>query len=83
MSGLIGAGRTDVARAIFGVAPATDGTIKIDGQDYDHLHPEQAMRLGLAYVPEDRQLHGLVLPMNITANITLPMLAQTCQVWLV
>lgn len=76
MAGLVGAGRTDVARAIFGIAPATSGTIKINGQPVHITSPQQAMRLGLAYVPEDRQYHGLVLPMAICDNITLPILAE-------
>jgi rhamnose transport system ATP-binding protein len=76
MAGLVGAGRTDVARAIFGVEPATSGTIQVNGQEVRMTSPQQAIRLGLAYVPEDRQLHGLIPPMNITSNISLPMLGQ-------
>jgi rhamnose transport system ATP-binding protein len=75
MAGLVGAGRTDVARAIFGVEPPTGGRIEIDGREV-HIHsPQQAIDLGLAYIPEDRQLHGLIPPMNIIANISLPMLS--------
>jgi rhamnose transport system ATP-binding protein len=74
MAGLVGAGRTDVGRALFGVAPATSGTIKIDGKVVKIRDPKCAMDLGIAYVPEDRQNHGLVLPLNIVANITLPVL---------
>lgn len=76
MAGLVGAGRTDIARAIFGIEPATGGSIKIDGQAVKITGPQQAMNLGLAYVPEDRQHHGLVLPMNISQNITLPILSE-------
>jgi ABC-type sugar transport system ATPase subunit len=76
LAGLVGAGRTDVARAIFGIAPATAGIIKIDGRPVTITSPQQAMRLGLAYVPEDRQHHGLILPMNISNNITLPLLTE-------
>jgi rhamnose transport system ATP-binding protein len=75
MAGLVGAGRTDVARAIFGIVPATTGMIKINGQPVKISSPEQAMRLGLAYVPEDRQHHGLILPLPISQNITLPILS--------
>jgi rhamnose transport system ATP-binding protein len=74
MAGLVGAGRTDVARTLFGITPATTGTIKIDGQVVKIRDPKCAMDMGLAYVPEDRQNHGLVLPLNIIANITLPVL---------
>lgn len=79
MAGLVGAGRTDVARAIFGVAPATSGVIKINGQPVHITNPQQAMNLGLAYVPEDRQHHGLVLPLTISDNITLPILSEFAQ----
>jgi rhamnose transport system ATP-binding protein len=74
LAGLIGAGRTDVARALFGIQPLDEGTIKIDGREVSVSSPRKAMELGLAFVPEDRQHHGLVLPMSITANITLPIL---------
>src|SRR5919106_2912743 len=60
LAGLVGAGRTNVARAIFGVEPATDGRIEINGREVRITSPLQAIRLGLAYVPEDRQLHGLI-----------------------
>ena len=74
MAGLIGAGRTNVARSLFGVEPPTSGTIRLDGREIRITSPQQAIGLGLAYVPEDRQLHGLIPPMNITTNIGLPML---------
>ena len=76
MAGLVGAGRTDVARTIFGLAPAAGGAIEIDGRPVKIRSPQQAMNLGLAYVPEDRQHHGLVLPMNLSQNITLPILSE-------
>ncbi len=68
MAGLVGAGRTNVARAIFGVEPATSGRIQLAGREV------ATIKLGLAYVPEDRQLHGLIPAMPITSNISLPML---------
>ena len=76
MSGLIGAGRTNVARAIFGTDPATAGTIKLDGKPVIIKTPDEAMALGIGYVPEDRKEHGLVLEMSIADNITLPSLAR-------
>ena len=76
LAGLVGAGRTDVARAIFGVAPADRGTIWVNGQQARIYHPKDALALGIAYVPEDRQQHGLLLPMNITHNVTLPILRE-------
>jgi rhamnose transport system ATP-binding protein len=74
MAGLVGAGRTNVARALFGVEPATSGRIQLDGLDVAIKSSQQAITLGLAYVPEDRQLHGLIPAMHITSNISLPLL---------
>ena len=76
MAGLVGAGRTDVACALFGVEPATSGTVRVDGTVVHISSPQQALALGLAYVPEDRQHHGLVLPMTIAQNVTLPILSR-------
>jgi rhamnose transport system ATP-binding protein len=74
MAGLVGSGRTDVARAIFGVEPPTGGSIRVQGREVRIRSPQQAIELGLAYVPEDRQTHGLVPPMDIVSNISLPTL---------
>jgi rhamnose transport system ATP-binding protein len=74
MAGLVGAGRTNVARAIFGVEPATNGRIQVEGKEVAVVSPQQAIGLGLAYVPEDRQLHGLIPAMQIFSNISLPIL---------
>lgn len=74
MAGLIGAGRTDVARALFGILPPTSGTIRIDGKPVKISSPETAMALGIGFVPEDRKQHGLVLEFPISNNITLPRL---------
>jgi len=79
MAGLVGAGRTNVARAIFGVEPATGGRIQIEGQEVEVTSSQQAIKLGLAYVPEDRQLHGLIPAMPITSNISLPILFKYAQ----
>jgi rhamnose transport system ATP-binding protein len=75
MAGLIGAGRTNVARALFGTEPATTGTIKLDGKIVTIRSPDAAMALGIGYVPEDRKEHGLVLAMSIADNITLPVIS--------
>ena len=83
MAGLIGAGRTEVSQALFGVAPADEGTIEIEGRSVRITSPQQAMKYGLALVPEDRQHHGLVLPMDIADNIMLPRLSRfTKRGWL-
>jgi rhamnose transport system ATP-binding protein len=74
VAGLVGAGRTEVAQSIFGITPATAGVIKIEGREASIRSPRDAMALGIAYVPEDRQHHGLILPMPIAQNITLPII---------
>jgi len=79
LAGLVGAGRTNVARAIFGVEPASGGRIQVEGRDVVITSPQQAIGLGLAYVPEDRQLHGLIPAMSLTPNISLPMLDHYAQ----
>jgi rhamnose transport system ATP-binding protein len=73
-AGLIGAGRTDVGLALFGIEPATSGTILVDGKLVTIRSPRDGMNLGIAYVSEDRRQLGLVLPMSIFANVTLPIL---------
>ena len=73
-AGLVGSGRTDVALALFGIEPASSGSIAIDGQVVKITNPRQAIDLGIAYVPEDRRQHGLILELPIVNNISLPML---------
>ena len=73
-AGLIGAGRTDVGLALFGIEPATAGTIVLNGKTVTVKSPREGMDLGIAYVSEDRRQLGLSLPMSISANITLPIL---------
>jgi rhamnose transport system ATP-binding protein len=70
LGGLVGAGRTDVARAIFGVAPATSGTVTIDGKAAIITEPSQAIDLGLAFVPEDRAAAGIFRTLSVEENIT-------------
>jgi rhamnose transport system ATP-binding protein len=72
--GLIGAGRTDVGLALFGIEPATSGTIKLNGKEITVRTPREGMDHGIAYVSEDRRQLGLSLPMSIAANITLPVI---------
>ncbi len=73
-AGLVGAGRTDIGLALFGIEPATAGTISVKGQTRTIRSPREAMDAGIAYVSEDRRQLGLSLPMSISANITLPVL---------
>ena len=70
IGGLVGAGRSDVARAIFGIAPATSGTIAIKGKAATIASPRDAIRHGLAYVPEDRAVAGIFRTLACAINIT-------------
>lgn len=83
MAGLVGAGRTEVGEAIFGVTRLDAGSVLLDGKPVRIHSPRQAVQLGLAYVPEDRQQHGLLLTMPIAENVTLPVLKQFARLgWL-
>jgi len=75
-AGLIGARRTDIGLALFGIEPADAGEIVFDGRPVKIRSPEQALKLGIAYVTEDRRQLGLTMPMSIAANISLPMLRE-------
>lgn len=70
--GLVGSGRSEVMRAVFGIEPADAGLVRVEGSPLRPGSPAEAMARGIAYVPEDRQLQGTILAMNIRENITLP-----------
>ena len=70
-SGLRGAGRTEVARAIFGADKKDGGTIKINGEEVDINSPEKAVSHGIAYISEDRKRFGLLLDKSVTDNTVL------------
>lgn len=72
LAGLVGAGRTELAEALFGVRRVTAGTVLLDGQPVTIRSPAQSIRAGLLLVPEDRRYHGLVLDDSVQHNIGLP-----------
>jgi len=74
LAGLVGSGRTSLARAMFGIEPALRGSIHLDGKPVRIGSPRDAIARGLYLVPEDRKLSGLVLDMSIAQNVTLPAL---------
>lgn len=74
LAGLVGAGRTELARTIFGLEPADAGEIRLRDERVKINSPFEAIRRGIAYLPEDRRRHGVVLDMSISANLTLPSL---------
>ncbi len=75
-SGLMGAGRTEVARAIFGADKTTDGTIKVNNRVVDIDAPCSAVRNGICYIPEDRKRYGLLLDKSVTENSVLASLSK-------
>ncbi|HSZ56621.1 MAG TPA: sugar ABC transporter ATP-binding protein [Tepidisphaeraceae bacterium] len=74
LAGLVGSGRTELARVLFGLTPADAGDIHVRGKAVAIDSPGRAIELGIAYVPEDRRRHGVILDMPITANATLAVL---------
>ena len=72
LAGLVGAGRTEIARVLFGIDKADAGEVLVAGKHVDIKSPRDAMRLGIVYVPEDRHEQGLVLDFSIAANVSLP-----------
>jgi ribose transport system ATP-binding protein len=71
-AGLVGSGRTELMQAIFGATPALGGTLRLAGQAFRPGAPRAAIERGVYLAPEDRKRHGLVLPMSIAHNVTLP-----------
>lgn len=76
LAGLVGAGRTELARTIFGLEPTDEGEIRLRNKVVSIHEPAKAIDLGIAYLPEDRRRHGVVLDMPIDANITLASLSK-------
>lgn len=72
IAGLMGAGRTELAKALFGVTPARHGEIRVDGRPVAIRKPVDAIRAGIALVTEDRKDEGLLLNLSVKDNISLP-----------
>ncbi|MCM3746118.1 sugar ABC transporter ATP-binding protein [Paenibacillus pasadenensis] len=71
LTGLVGAGRTEVCQSLFGIEPADKGKVFLKGKEAHIRKPDEAMRRGIGYLPEDRQKQGLVLQWSIGRNISL------------
>jgi ABC-type sugar transport system ATPase subunit len=71
LTGLVGAGRTELLQGILGYRPATSGTIKVDGKVVDIRHPSDALRLGMGMVPENRKEQGVFLRLDVLDNLTM------------
>ena len=76
VAGLVGAGRSEVAQAIFGVEQPLDGRVLLDGSAVEIADPAAAIRQGLFLVPEDRRTAGLVVDFSVRENVTLPALVR-------
>ncbi|MGF6772213.1 ribose transport system ATP-binding protein [Paraburkholderia sp. GAS199] len=74
LAGLIGSGRTEILQTVFGLRAVESGTLTIDGRPCTRMKPAEAIQRGVALVPEDRHVEGLVLDHSIERNLTLPRL---------
>jgi rhamnose transport system ATP-binding protein len=74
LAGLVGAGRTELARTVFGLTPSDGGDMRMGGAPARTTTPEDARRYGIAYVPEDRRRFGVVPEMSVAANASLAVL---------
>ncbi|MDH6262729.1 sugar ABC transporter ATP-binding protein [Bradyrhizobium sp. BR13661] len=83
LAGLVGSGRTELARAIFGVEPLKAGAIKLNGEAIRVTSPRGAIDHGIYLIPEDRKGCGLLLDVSIAENISLPDLSSYLRAWLV
>ena len=74
LAGLVGAGRTEIAEAIYGINPIESGKVYLDGKDITRLSISETVESGLAYIPEDRFLHGIFSISSVRNNITAQMI---------
>jgi ribose transport system ATP-binding protein len=82
-AGLVGSGRTELMETLFGVAPARAGGMLLEGEPFAPRRPRDAIARGVYLVPEDRKRHGLVLPMSVAENASLPSIAERARFGLV
>ncbi len=79
LAGLVGAGRTEVARCLAGADRASAGAMTLRGEPFDPRGPADAIRRGVFYLPEERKTQGLVLGMSVRENVTLATLERFCR----
>ena len=75
LAGLLGSGRTEIGRLIFGIDNATTGSLEVNGQTVSNWSPRQAVDAGIAWCPEDRKRDGVIAPLSVRENIVLAMQA--------
>ncbi|MGI8666292.1 MAG: sugar ABC transporter ATP-binding protein, partial [Jatrophihabitans sp.] len=83
LAGLVGAGRSEVARAVFGIDRRSSGTVTVAGKQLPNGSPQRAMAAGVALVPEDRRLQGLVMQLGIDQNVALASLGRLSRAGLI
>jgi rhamnose transport system ATP-binding protein len=83
LAGLVGAGRTEVARAVFGIDRRTSGSVRMLGRRLPNGEPAAAMAAGIAFVPEDRRQQGLVMDLGIDHNVALASLRRLSKAGLI
>ena len=76
-AGLVGAGRSETMRAVFGIDPIDSGKVTVEGKSLARHNPDAAIAAGIGFVPEDRKLQGLILGMTVRENTTLASMKQT------
>lgn len=76
LAGLVGSGRTEIARAIFAADRLAEGKVRLNGQDVRVRSPRDAIRAGIVLLPESRKLQGLIMKLSAGSNVTLPHLSQ-------
>ena len=76
LAGLLGAGRTELARLIVGADVVSSGRVAVNGRDVTPRSPRDAIRAGIGFLPEDRKRQGLVMPHSVSRNVALPNLAR-------
>jgi len=72
VSGLVGAGRTELAKCIFGLTQKSAGRVRVSGRDYTNASPAESIRRGMVYLPEERKQEGIFPLLSITENVALP-----------
>ena len=83
ISGLVGAGRTEIARAIFGIDSTDEGAIYLDNRQVKIRSPKDAIRAGIGFVPENRKEQGLLLNMTVSDNLTINILEELSRLLLI
>ena len=83
LAGLLGSGRTETARVLFGADPLAGGTLRVEGRPYAPRDPRDAIAAGLGFCTEDRKMEGIVPDMSVRENLTLALLPALCRAGIV